>query len=98
MKTLLLSFVVVISSCLTPAYAYAEILEDKTAICAAANSGRKGAWLDTEALKKCLTADMAVENLTLQLGTAAEQKVILLKDIDMLKASLDTATQQSTVF
>lgn len=51
----------------------AEVINEPAAIIDAVMAGRVGAWLDEEATKKCLTADVENEHLDAALTTAEEQ-------------------------
>jgi len=69
-----LSFVVAATSA-APAHAGDMIIMDPATVCRMAYAG-KGAWLDTEALRKCLKAESGLESLTAICGrTEAELDV-----------------------
>jgi hypothetical protein len=94
MKKLLLSYVLAACSCLTPAYAHGEVLDNRDEIMAAVRAGRVGAWLDAGAVRRCLENTIAADNCRAQLDVVSEQKNILTKDVDLLKTSLtDSSTQ-----
>lgn len=74
MMKLLLPFVIVVGS-LYPATALGEIIDKPADICKVAQSGKKGAWVDTIFLQKCLKLD--VDSTFVQ-----AEKDLLLRQID----------------
>jgi len=89
-----LALCVVVASSFVSRTAFSDVLEQPSDILEAVQSGRKGAWLDTTALKKCLQADIEKENGKKQLENCDMQFDIVWKELldtsNLLRIAEDT--------